>query len=157
MALTEQYGEYLITYNEHAEKFVATCGGDPIASSAKLPELRKKLDKLGREEFARFKVLGLEYSSMLGGGGPGIVEYEVTNHAEPGYRNEQKVWVTNLSTKKRSATELDRLYADTPKNRRLLTQAVECYEMADAKRAEAERIAKKCERPKLAKPKEASQ
>lgn len=60
--MTEQYGEYLITYSEHDERFRAKKDDEEVASSRSLADLKKRLDRVGtvrRAAFKRFMVLGV--------------------------------------------------------------------------------------------------
>lgn len=111
MSLTEQYGEFTITYDEIREKFVATLNGTEIHSSAKLADLRKALDRHGEAEkkFTRVKVF--QPQSRFEGEGQWAFG-EVTSISDDG-----RPWITDAKTKKRSKPwSSQSVYLDTPEN-----------------------------------------
>lgn len=143
--MKEQYGEYEIRYSEHLERFEAYKGQEQVATSAKLSELRKRLDRVGdlRSKFQRFKVLTVATDGR-NGGAPRVVEHEVTSvvHGD-------ECWLVNLETKGRYKVKIGNryngYYADTPANRDVLAGVVELHksiaELNERLNAEVKRCA----------------
>lgn len=130
--MKEQYGEYEIRYDEDSGRFTAFKGNESIASSAKLSDLKKRLDRVGevRAKFQRFKVLSLARGGRHDEERAGIVEWEVTSIVQ-----RDEVWVSNGVDRKKTrlnASHYEAFYADTPENRQALEGVVTLYKQREA-------------------------
>ena len=124
--MEEKCGEFVIKYDERVEKFIAYNGTEEVASSLKLADLKKRLDRIGvvRKGFKRFKVLsvtsGNHWSDIKKE--PRIVEYEVTSVVDG-----SRCWLTEVGTKQRRQENITHYYAETEANRKILARVVELY------------------------------
>jgi hypothetical protein len=134
--MQEQYGKFKLVYNEGRAEFVAYDEhDDEVSRSAKLSDLKKRLDRIGkvRKEFKRFTIL-----SVYSGGSdsaPRIFEHEVTSIVD---RRRELVWLSTKDGKdtKRAQAKIcevrwgERYYPDTPEVRASLADAVRLYNQA---------------------------
>lgn len=133
--MKEQYGEYEIRYEEVREEFVAYKGEERVAKSAKLADLKKRLDRVEvvRGKFKSFKVLTVDSGGRgyTDDKGPRIVEWKVTSVVQG-----DECWLTNQEDGTRSKERLSKGYkafvADTPENRTALEGIVKLYKQRDA-------------------------
>ena len=144
--MKEQYGEYEIRYDENQERFTAHKDGEQIAYSAKLPELRKKLDRVGvvRAKFQRFKVLSIEARSRFGVDKTGLVEWDVTSVVQG-----SEVWVSSGPNRKKThlkPSHYEAFYADTPENRTKIAGVIALYKEREALDAKIEAATNAIER-----------
>ena len=96
-----------------------------MARSAKLSDLKKRLDKIDvvRGTFKRFKILSVDSGRgwHSRSRGPKIVEHEVTSVVHG-----ILCWITNLDDKSRRKERISSgFYADTDKNRSILSEVVD--------------------------------
>ena len=78
--MQEQYGEYEIRYDETREKFEAFKGEERTASSGKLSDLKKRLDRVNvvRAKFNKFKILQVTAGGRYDDKTPRIIESGIT-------------------------------------------------------------------------------
>ena len=90
MAIKDEYGKFKIGYNENTDVWTGTLDGETIATSQKLSELKKRLDKHGQAEkaFTRVKVFWKDHWS-------GWDEGEVTSVTPEG-----EAWISGEGKKK---------------------------------------------------------
>jgi hypothetical protein len=116
----EKYGEYVIKYSETRDRFEADLDGMQEASSSKLSELKKRLDKIGDEKkaFIKVKVFQINYDN----GAANLIEGHVTSRAEDG-----GAWVTWQTGKREKCGSYRAPYVDTPQNRAAFSQIQTLY------------------------------
>jgi hypothetical protein len=91
MGFEEKYNSYNIVYNENLERWEAFEGGEKIASSDNLKNLKNRLDKIGieRKTFKRFPAYYRDNTRMI------LVE--VTSLAEnlSNYDKRKEYWISS--------------------------------------------------------------
>jgi len=138
------YQGYTIRYSENNEKFEVDIGQSRMTSE-KLGDLKKRIDRLDKEEkkFDRINILSRERW-----GNRDLLPGQITSITErTPYSGRDEVWV--VVNKKRSKCSLNDLYLDTDKNRQIYENIKELEALIAKTQAQVDDLFKQMERPVL--------